>query len=291
MAVIYNTQYVDEKYSAIVEPNLYADSVLQPGLTFTDKYVTGAAGGIFVHKLGAGNLLAPTTPAGDFSSAVTQDSLIAIVLNNAFRKSEKIYGVTANSVAYDKGEAELSRVMREISAGWQVAGLAAMAHEATEQADITQITSENLKAKFLGMRKALKDKKANPNFAIVSTAVYEAYLTAVGDDYTPLRNDQIVASARGGLFFGMPIIEANALNEETAKYYDYAGNLQVVDLTNVDIIMGDFEAFSIVTNLNTLRLVDTTDFVGSLAQGEVNSGFRVTNADRILIKTNTSTSI
>lgn len=291
MAVIYNTQYVDEKYSAIVEPNLYADSVLQPGLTFTDKYVTGAAGGIFVHKLGAGSLLAPTTPAGDFSSAVTQDSLIAIVLNNAFRKSEKIYGVTANSVAYDKAEAELSRVMREISAGWQVAGLAAMAHEATEQADITAITSENLKAKFLGMRKALKDKKANPNFAIVSTAVYEAYLTAVGDDYTPLRNDQITATARGGLFYGMPIIEANALNEETAKYYDYAGVLQTVDLTNVDIIMGDFEAFSIVTNLNTLRLVDTTDFVGALAQGEVNSGFRVTNADRILIKTNTSTSI
>src|SRR5574344_1148018 len=88
MSVIYNTQYVDEKYSPIVEPNLYYDSVLQPGVTFTDKYTMGQAGGYFVHKLGAGSLLAPTTPAGDFSGVVTADSLIQIVLNNAFRKEE-----------------------------------------------------------------------------------------------------------------------------------------------------------------------------------------------------------
>ena len=89
MAVIYNNQYVDEKYASIVEPNLYYDSVLQPNLTFTDKYTTGPAGGLFIHKLGAGSLLAPTTPAGDFSSAVTVDSLIQITLNNAFRKIRK----------------------------------------------------------------------------------------------------------------------------------------------------------------------------------------------------------
>lgn len=291
MAVIYNTQYVDEKYSAIVEPNLYYDSVLQPGLTFTDKYVIGPAGGIFVHKLGAGSLIAPTTPAGDFSSAVTADSLIQITLNNAFRKSEKIYGVTAASVSYDKGEAELARVIKEVSEGWQVAGLACLAHEATELADITAVTDQNLKTYFLKLRKELKDNKANPNFAIVSTAVYEDYLAAVGDDYTPLRNDQVVSNARGGLYFGMPILECNALNETVAKYYDYAGNLVEVDLSNVDMIMGDNEAFSIVTNLEAMRLVDTTDFVGSLAQVELNAGFRVSNAERIIVKTNTSTSI
>lgn len=291
MAVIYNTQYVDEKYSSIVEPNLYYDSVLQPNLTFTDKYTTGPAGGIFVHKLGAGSLLDPTTPAGDFSSAVTADSLIQITLNNAFRKSEKIYGVTANSVSYDKGEAELARVIKEVSQGWQVSGLACLAHEATELADTTTISDTNLKTYWLKLRKELKDNKANPNFALVSTAVYEDYLTAVGDDYTPLMNDQIVANARGGLYFGMPIIECNALNETAAKYYDYAGSLQTVNLSHVDIIMGDFEAFSIVNNLDAMRLVDTTDFVGSLAQVEMNSGFRVSNAERVIVKTNTSTSI
>lgn len=31
MAIKYGNQYVDEKYSPIVEPNLYADTVLIPG--------------------------------------------------------------------------------------------------------------------------------------------------------------------------------------------------------------------------------------------------------------------
>ena len=32
MAGLYNTQNVDEKYSAIIEPNLYYKSVLIPGM-------------------------------------------------------------------------------------------------------------------------------------------------------------------------------------------------------------------------------------------------------------------
>ena len=61
MSVIYNTQYVDEKYLSIVEPNLYYKSVLQPGITFTNKY-DAMAGGIFIHKLGGGKSsgVAPT---------------------------------------------------------------------------------------------------------------------------------------------------------------------------------------------------------------------------------------
>lgn len=32
MAVLYNTQSVDEKYLSIIEPNLYYKSVLIPGM-------------------------------------------------------------------------------------------------------------------------------------------------------------------------------------------------------------------------------------------------------------------
>ncbi len=291
MAVIYNTQYVDEKYASIVEPNLYYDSVLQPGVTFTDKYTMGQAGGYFVHKLGAGSLLAPTTPAGDFSGVVTADSLIQIILNNAFRKEEKIYGVTAASVSYDKAEAEFQRILKEAGQGWQASGVACMAHEASEYGDTTAITDSNIKDSWIAMRKYLKDKKANPNFGLVSTDVYESYLKAVGDEYTPLRNEQIMANARGGLYFGMPIIECNLFNETAVTYYDYTGTLQSVNLSHIDVVMGDYEAMSILTNLTSMRIIDTEDFVGVKAQVEMNSGFRVTNADRIVIKTNTSTSI
>jgi hypothetical protein len=76
MSVIYNTQYVDEKYVSILEPNLYYGSVLQPGITFTDKY-TVQAGGIFIHKLGGGLSagVVPGTPGRDFSDAVVADTL------------------------------------------------------------------------------------------------------------------------------------------------------------------------------------------------------------------------
>ena len=43
MAIKYNQLNVDEKYSGILEPNLYYNNVLVPGVTCTDKYKTGRA--------------------------------------------------------------------------------------------------------------------------------------------------------------------------------------------------------------------------------------------------------
>ena len=51
MAIKYNSLNVDEKYSGILEPNLYYNNVLVPGVTCTDKYETGPAGQIYVHKI------------------------------------------------------------------------------------------------------------------------------------------------------------------------------------------------------------------------------------------------
>ena len=104
MSIQYNSQYVDEKYLPILEPNLYTDTVLIPGVTYTDKYVTGPAGQLFVHKLTKGDVIAPGTPGRDFSDGAAADSLIAIQLNNNFQKSTKIYGVQANAVAFNMGE-------------------------------------------------------------------------------------------------------------------------------------------------------------------------------------------
>lgn len=51
------------RYSAILEPNLYFNPILVPGVTCTDKYETGPAGQIFVHQLNTSAVeLAP--PAG-----------------------------------------------------------------------------------------------------------------------------------------------------------------------------------------------------------------------------------
>ena len=46
MAILYGNQHVDERYSSTIEPNLYSDTVLIPGVTYTDKYEIGPAGAI-----------------------------------------------------------------------------------------------------------------------------------------------------------------------------------------------------------------------------------------------------
>ena len=290
MAVIYNTQYVDEKYLPIVEPNLYYDSVLQPGVTFTNKYEE-RSGGIFIHKLGSGGLLDPTTPAGDFTDEVTATTLIQAVFNNTFRKSEIIYGVTAASVAYNKAEAELSRIIREVSESWQVSGLAAMVYEATESADTGEITVENIKAKVVAHRKALKDSKANPNFLLCSTDTFATLLNFAGSEFIPMKNDQMTTTGQAGMWYGFTVIEANAFGEDEAKFYDYQGEVRTVDLTEVDFVMGDYEAFSALNNFELVRIIDSERRAGALAQVETNAAYRVTNNDRIIVKKTATASI
>ena len=50
----YGGYNVTEKYSNIVEPNLYYDSIFQPGMTYTDKFQGDAASGLVkIFKVGA----------------------------------------------------------------------------------------------------------------------------------------------------------------------------------------------------------------------------------------------
>ena len=286
MAVIYNTQNVDEKYLSIIEPNLYYKSVLIPGVTFTDKY-EAQAGGIYVHKLGGGKTtgVVPGTPGRDFSDEVAADSLIQMVFNNNFKKKRKIYGVTAQNVAYNKAEAELAEAVKQVSQGWQTSGVACMVQEGTDMADTDAITKDNIKDKLIAMRKKVIDNAGDVNFAIVSTSVFEAYLQYTGTDYTPVMNEEVLG-ARNANFLGLPMIEANILNQSSAKYYDHTGTLKTVDLTKVDIIMGYYEGFSALNNFETMRIKDSERFSGSLAQVETNAAYRVTNADLIVVKKN-----
>ena len=102
MSVTYNGLHVDERYSAILEPNLYFNPILVPGVTCTDKYETGPAGQIFVHQLNTSAVEAGT-PGRDFTDEVAADTLIPIQINNNFQKSKKIYGVQAAAVSFAAG--------------------------------------------------------------------------------------------------------------------------------------------------------------------------------------------
>ena len=68
---------IRDRYSAILEPNLYFNPILVPGVTCTDKYETGPAGQIFVHQLNTSAVEAGT-PGRDFTDEVAADTLIPI---------------------------------------------------------------------------------------------------------------------------------------------------------------------------------------------------------------------
>ena len=283
----YGSFYVDDRFGKILEPNLYGDAIMQPGQTFNNQYQGDAAAGLVkIYKTTRDSAVDPTTPAGDFSNENIANTLIDLRLNNSFRKSKKIYDVAANSVQYKVADETLSTAIKDVQEGWHYSALACLAYEGTDLADYTAVTKDNIKSYVLTARKALRNNHAKPNTVIASVAVYSAMLELAGGDYTPSKNENTLTTGRVGVWLGMTWYEGDLLDNEQAKYYDHAGALQVVDLTDVDFIMYDSTTFHIVNNLNAMRLRDAESFIGTLAQVEINAGFRVSNAEKVVIKKN-----
>lgn len=280
----YGNAYVDERYSGIVAPNLYGGAVLQPGITFDNSHQGDSAAGLVkIYKITRDSTGDPQTPAGDFTHEDIASSLIDLRLNNAFRGSKKIYRVTANSVSFDLGEQVLSNLVKAKREDWQRSGIASLGKEGTADSNTTALSTANLKTRLVGTRAALTTGFAEPDVCIMSVAAFALMLEVAGKDYTPETNESITRTGRVGIYLGMRFIES-ALLGGSPKYYDYASTLQTVDMTKVDYIMYDHEAFKIVNNLEAMRIIDAQNFVGSLAQFEINSGYRVSNSAMVCVK-------
>jgi len=282
----YGGYYVDEKYSALVEPNLYFDAIFQPGLTYTDKHQGDASSGLVkIYKLNGDGVQDPKAPASDLDHTKAENSLIDLRLNNTQNKSKKIYQVQANAVPYGMAEEHLAQATIDCKEGWQASGLACLATEGTELSDTTALTKSNIKRGILDARKSVRKGKAVANVVLASVDTYTTMLEAAGDQYTPVINDGIMQTGQIGRWMGMLWVECNMLDLlDDAKYFDHTGNLKTVDLTKIDFIMYDYSALSIVDNLEAIRLKDSENFIGALAQVEINSGYRVTTSEKVAVK-------
>ena len=158
--------------------------------------------------------------------------------------------------------------------------------EGIDIVDTTAITSKNVKSMVLNARKKIRKNKAKADVEFASVDVFTAMLEAAGDQFTPAKNDEMIATGQVGYWLGMKWYEANVMENTAAVYYDHAGVKHTVDLTGVDFAMYDHRFFSIVDNLEEMRIIDSEKFVGSLAQVEINVGYRVTTAEGIVVKTN-----
>ena len=292
MGIKYGNLNVDEKYSGILEPNLYFDSILVPGVTYTDKYQTGPAGGIYVHKLDT-TAVTVGTPGRDFTDEASSDTLIPILLNNNYMKSKKIYGVQAAAVDFDLANEQLSTATQEIKESRQQSALGCLVNEGTKS-NGDAITANAVDAV---LDEAAKIKKGKANVVLCSPDFYALVLKENGKDFTPAKNDEVAATGAIGDLYGFTWIRAAGLGEAEAKYYDSTGTLKTVALhkapttsvdgSAVDFILYNSETLSIIDNLESFRIVDSENFTGSKAQAELNTGMKVTTPALARVRTHT----
>jgi hypothetical protein len=282
-------KFVDDRFSALVEPNLFDNNVFQPGVTFTDKYTLGAAGQIFIHKLGKVTV-SVGEPGQNFSDTNTEDSTIAITLNKAFRRSEKIYGATAAAVAYPIAAAHLEQALQDIREAWNKEAALVIFEEkfnftnanVSGPASVlasTALTKDNIYKSIVDDRAALVAEGARPDALIVSPATYALLLQSEEFVRASDLAYETAASGQVGRVAGLNVFEYQGL--PTGVDINTGGNEAPRD---VEYIMLDHDAFSIVTNVEVIRLVDSERFNGSLAQVEIVSGMKLTNTDRALLK-------
>lgn len=283
----YGGYNVSEKYSSIVAPNFYFDSIFQPGLTYSDQFQGEAenAGAVQIFRLAAKAAKDPKPPASDFTHGSADNELIPLLLNNSQQESTKIYNVQAQAVPYDMADAHLSQSVQVCREGWQQSGLACLVNEGTALSDTTPITAANVKSKIIVGRKTIRKQKASANVVLASVDTFSAMLEEAGDKYTPVANDEMFQTGQVGKYLGMLWVECNMIDlTAAAKYYDHSGALKTVDLTEVEYIMYDWRGFHIVDLLTMARLKDSENFNGSLAQVEIVSGYRLGDQNYAVVK-------
>lgn len=283
----YGGYNVEERFSPIVAPNFYFDSIFQPGMTYNDQFQGDAngSGAVKVFRLAAKQAKDPKQTASDFEHGKAENELIPVLLNNSQQESTKIYNVQASAVPYDMADAHLSQSVLVCREGWQQSGLACLVHEGTVMADTAAITTDNITKKIIAGRKSIRKQKASANVVLASVETYSTMLEVSGDKFIPVKNDEIIRTGQMGYYLGMLWVECNMLDLTTAaKYYDYTGTLQTEDLSQVEYIMYDWRGMHIVDLLDMARLKDSENFNGTLAQVEIVSGYRLGDKNYAVIK-------
>ena len=283
MALVVNGATVATAMSPIVEAGLYADEIFIEGKTFTSQYDVDSAGQIQVEKYSPDMEVKAKVPGSNFSDKDYKNTVININCNNAFQYSQKVPAYFEATMPTSVKMNQTLRTTENVRIGRQKAGLAALVHGGTESTNTEAITETNFKEEFLKDRKILVDKFAKPNVAITSTEVYNIMLKLAGTEFTPSTNENVVTTGQVGYWMGILWIEAPLLGG-SLSFLNESGIEQAVDTANIDYILYDYKAYSIIDKLTMLRVIDSEEFAGSKIQEEIDTGFKVTNADCVLVR-------
>lgn len=285
--VIGNTATVATGMSPIVEAGLYADAVFIDGVTFTSKYNVGSAGQIQVEVYNGGRGSKPTQPGSDFTDRAYSNAVVNININNSFKDSVKVPNYFEATMPTNVLMNKTLEVTQKVGTGRQESALAALVDQGTTSTNTEALTVDNIKDAVLAERKALRKLHAKPNVVIASVDTYSLMFGVAGKEYTPIYNDVVLRQGKVGLWLGMLWIEADLLDGFTKdyQYLNASGEVKVVDTSKVGFIMYDANAYSIIDRLDTLRVKESENFSGSKVQEELVSGFTVTNAKCVSVRT------
>lgn len=276
--------------SRVARGAFYGDETFIDGMSYTSQYDEPYVGQIQVVKYSPDNSVQPVQPGQNFQTADYSNNVSNINLNNSFQKSTKIPAYFAATMPPEVLRERSWDTLQAILKGRRKSGLAVLADKGNVSSNTTAVTGSNIEDTILSDRARIRDADANPDVIICSVDVYSAMLKAAGTKYTPVRNDETTKYGRIGFWMGIYFIESSILGKSgTYTYLDGEGVRHEVDLSGVEYIMYNHEAFAIVDKLLGLRAVESTDFIGALVQGEIVTGFLVTYPECVIVKTKSVT--
>ena len=290
MAIKINNVSVDNKYSSMVEPNLYTKTWMIPGVTYTDKYEE-RAGGIEVPKLVSGGKKDPVKVGSDLTHTDVQVDTIPIRVNNEYGFSQKIKDVQENAVPISLGEAAQQDNVNCARESSQASALACMITEGTVSSDTEAVTAENALQKLIDAGTEIAEKKGTANVVLASPSFYAKLLSGHLKLMTPVTNDKIVTDGNVTKLLNYTVFQVNDFSNGAAKYInsnEVTVTVTADDLKKVDFIMYDSRVFSRVSILEGMRFTNAIDFFGVYAQMQLDCGYKVTTPACMLIKKHAS---
>jgi len=186
----------------------------------------------------------------------------------------------------------METAIQEVRQGWTKAAYVALATDTSvtvSDTTDTAATASTIYDLIVADRQKLVEDGANPDTIVVSPEIYGLLLKSDEFQRTGTIGDTAVADGRVGRIAGMNVVEYQAVDSAIADDTTISGGASS-DITwatadKMEYVMYDSDAFSIVTSVEAIRLVEEpTRFVGTLAQVQIVSGFKVTNPARVLLK-------
>lgn len=299
MALIINNNVTASEMAPVVRGVLdKADALLIPGRTFTDEYNVNSAGQVEVAKINFSDIDV-ALPGADFPDDDSTESVVQIPLNNAFPKQKKLPAMQASAVPFDKklacAEEMTNKALkaRNNAAIGKLVSAVAPATNTNANAKVVACGTDgfdkaNIQHTILALAGKVADEGLHADVVFLGNAAYQAFKESLGSNYTPAFNDAVVRDGEVTSWMGLTVCSTNLLQKAvTYKFKNAEGT--TVSVANVSgnglasattfdklgAIVYDHRVLAVIDALNTLRVVDSEKFNGSIEQLELVTGFGI----------------